>query len=303
MEGKLQNWAGSHGFRAALGPGALLAEARGEILERRRRGELDPVFWDRWLGWLEVQPAGNAGARSVILVAVPRPLNLVTFTLGEVKVTAALPPTYAYEVRTQDRVRALLVEAFPSFGPSLAPVRVPRKALAARLGLVRYGRNNLAYIEDFGSYFQLAAFTVDGGSAPCQVRPLPSAPIMDACETCGLCQEACPTGAIPGGRVLLQAQRCLTQFNELEGAWPALVPPGAHRCLVGCMACQEACPQNAGLPRVEDTGVVFDAEETAALLDPPGTWTGRAGVDAKLVELGLEGYRPVLGRNLRALVG
>jgi hypothetical protein len=51
------------------------------------------------------------------------------------------------------------------------------------------------------------------------------------------------------------------------------------------------------------TGLAPLSRKPAALLDPPGTWTGRAGVDAMLAELELEGYRPVLGRNLRALVG
>lgn len=70
---------------------------------------------------------------------------------------------------------------------------------------------------------------------------------------------------------------------------------------MGCLICQECCPENAGLLRIQDTGIVFDAAETAALCGPAGPEV-LASVRAKLDHLGLLKFQPVLGRNLMALV-
>jgi hypothetical protein len=54
--------------------------------------------------------------------------------------------------------------------------------------------------------------------------------------------------------------------------------------------------------RVEDSGVVFDAEETAALCGPAPRPEVQASLQAKLEALDLLKFLPVLGRNLRALM-
>ena len=81
--------------------------------------------------------------------------------------------------------------------------------------------------------------------------------------------HACPTGAIAADRFLLHAERCLVFHNERPGtvAFPEWIPPSSHGCLVGCMKCQEECPENAGLlDRTVDEGD-FSEEDTAVLLD------------------------------------
>ncbi len=103
--------------------------------------------------------------------------------------------------------------------------------------------------------------------------------------------------------------------------WPEWLPPTAHNCLVGCLACQEACPQNAGRLRVVDLEPVFTEEETALLLGSASPATGSAtgsatslatgpgssrrgrvwrGIKAKLAGYGLAGYEKNLPRNLAA---
>jgi epoxyqueuosine reductase len=103
--------------------------------------------------------------------------------------------------------------------------------------------------------------------------------------------------------VLLHAQRCLTFANELPGPWPEWVPATAHHCLIGCLACQRCCPANPRLAMV-DSGVVFSADETRALL-AAGTSTGGRdddGLRGKVENLGLSEDANLLGRNLRALL-
>ncbi len=138
----------------------------------------------------------------------------------------------------------------------------------------------------------------------------------------GACMERCPTGAITGDRFPIDAESCLSRLNECPGIWPDWLPPEAHNCLWGCLACQENCPQNAGLLSYEDTGVRLDVVETAAILarseaeataslDPnegspangsPDEEAWQAAV-SKLGATGLDHCRAVLGRNLRALLG
>jgi len=123
---------------------------------------------------------------------------------------------------------------------------------------------------------------------------------LPACENCRVCLEACPTGAITEERFLLHAERCLTWHNEISGGWPDWLPADAHHCLVGCLKCQEVCPQNQGRLRYESLDVSFDASETDLILS--GQCENDEGIKAKLTEIGLAGYAPVLGRNLKALM-
>ena len=302
MEARLAAWADRLGYRAAMGPGALLVEVHREIQGRLDAGEFDPEFARIELGWLEDTPERlDAGNRTVFLVAVPRPAHTVTFTLPGGPVLARVPPGKVEGAQTIARVQSQLLEAFPALGDSLRLIRTGSKALAARLGLTAYGRNNLAYIEGIGSFFQLMAFSADALRAPCAAHPWARPAQMAGCPDCGFCRDECPTGAIPEDRFPLRGERCLDYFNESAIPWPGWLPAGGHNCLVGCLICQECCPENAGLLRVEDTGVVFDAEETAALCVPGAPVP--ASVQVKLEALGLLRFQPVLGRNLRALAG
>ncbi|HWQ11133.1 MAG TPA: 4Fe-4S double cluster binding domain-containing protein, partial [Holophaga sp.] len=164
----------------------------------------------------------------------------------------------------------------------------------------QYGRNNITYAPDLGSYLQLCGYWTD---AALPAPTLPGQPgLMTECEGCDRCRKACPTGAIGTDRMLLHAERCLSHANENPGVWPAWAASGPHRCLVGCLLCQKACPANPRL-EVADSGVTFSHEETAALLDGPDYLAPdlQASIKAKLAQLGPEYLAPSLGRNLQAL--
>jgi epoxyqueuosine reductase len=196
----------------------------------------------------------------------------------------------------------LQANALPQ-GSRIERVSAPLKSLAARLGLVRYGRNNLTYCPGFGSYLQLFGYVTDA-PLPIPQGWQPSEPaLLPTCESCTACRDACPTGAIGEDRVLLRAERCLTSVNENPGPWPAWLPRRALR-LVGCLSCQTVCPENAGLT-VTESGVTFSPEETEAILADQADRVGsvREAIRAKLDRLGPLNEEAVLGRNLRALIG
>jgi epoxyqueuosine reductase len=294
----LHRWTAERGYRVGYGPVEVIDQARADVTGHHERGALDQGFWDGVLAaFVEPRPAQLSGA--VVLVAVPAPAYLVAFEHPEGRLEALLPPTYFRYRATFEEVRQdLAANGLP--GARVEHVDPPVKSVAARLGLVRYGRNNVTYADSLGSYIQLCGFVTDA------VLPAPpgSEPprLLDVCASCGICEAACPTGAIGGDRTLLHAERCLTYANEDAGDWPDWVGDDAHSCLVGCLECQRSCPANPELPVVA-TGMSFSAAETAALLHPDGS-AGRpreVGIALKLAWLGLSYRESVLGRNLRAL--
>lgn len=298
----LRRWAAERGYLVGWGLPSAIAAARDDVLSRRHSGELDAGFYAGNLAGFESFAAPWEGPATVVVVVMPRPAHTVAFTLGGRQVEAVFPPTYVRYQPLFEEVRSDLQEhGLP--GARVERLDVPLKSLAARLGLVRYGRNNLTYAPGLGSYLQLFGYLTDA------VLPLPAdwrpcePELLPECEDCSVCLAACPTGAIGGDRVLLHGESCLTVVNENAGEWPGWIPPSAHHCIIGCLSCQRPCPANPELP-VERTGVVFTAEETEALLGDGGVHEGPAweGIKTKLEQIGQPYHEPVIGRNLRALL-
>jgi epoxyqueuosine reductase len=122
------------------------------------------------------------------------------------------------------------------------------------------------------------------------------------CERCSACLRACPSGAVRADRFMLDTERCLTWINEDERPFPSWVEPAWHSCAVGCLRCQQACPENAGVDLIVAPAEVFDEGETSAIL----TGTPAAELDrdtaAKLRRCGLDYDSALIARNVRALL-
>jgi len=297
----LQNWADDRGYRVAWGPTEVVLRARAEIDARRESGELDADFCRDQLEFL-FESDGVGPDETVVVVALPRPAHRVGFDLGDTRLDALLPPTYLRYRRTFEEVRQdLAVNGLP--GASVEHLTAPLKTVAKMLGLVRYGRNNIAYAEGIGSYMQLCGYLTDAALPVSADRVGERPDLLPECEDCTICRSACPTKAIADDRVLLRAERCITLANENPGAWPDSLPARAHHCLIGCLLCQRACPANPKL-RIDDTGVCFSADESRTLIDGdrPADSHAENGIRSKLAWLGQPGIEPVLGRNLRALL-
>lgn len=299
MMERLQRWASERGYRIAWGSGSIVETVRREIEARRSGAEIDRQFYEHELKAI-AGGEDSAEGRSVLIVAMPRPAHLVHFDVEGRDFAALLPPTYfRYRATFEDVRLDLAKHGLP--GVRLEYLTAPLKAIAARLGLVRYGRNNVSYAGTSGSYVQLCGYRVDAFLP--QPEEEQSASILRQCDNCGICAGLCPTAAISDDRVLLSAERCLTFLNENEGEWPGWVSPRAHNCLLGCLECQRACPANPEL-HMEDTGLGFSSDETRFLLSPDSAADDRAetGIRIKLAWLGQPNVESVLGRNLRALL-
>lgn len=294
----LQSWARRRGVLVAWGPVEVVEDALDDVVGHPISSAL-AAYASEALCFDGADRLRARGLVTVIAVARPRPAGTVGFEAEGGRLDALLPPTYVRYRETIDEAGAELRQELP--GRRVEPLRAPLKQVAARLGLVSYGRNNLTYAPGLGSWVQLLGYLTDAVLPPLPGR-LPAPPaLLSRCLACRSCERACPTGAI-GETFAIDADRCLSFANERPGAWPAWADPAAHHALLGCVRCQVRCPENPEL-RVEPSGVVFTREETAAILKA----NGRTGpvwdrVRLKLEELGQPEAETVLGRNLAALI-
>ncbi len=300
MKHAILEWAASRGYEVGWTEPAAIGEVVAEIETRRRAGGFDEAFANENLSFDAGCSARTDPWKSLVIV-MPRPAHLVRFLTGRGTIETLLPPTYERYRPTFEDVRRELAGSVLR-GAEVETLKVPLKLLAARLGLVRYGRNNVTYSPSAGSYLQLLGYLTDADLPPEAHRSLQEPELLDECAACGVCEALCPTSAIGGDRVLLHVERCLTLANETAGRWPAWVPAAAHNCLIGCLACQRMCPANPELP-TRDSGVVFGEEETRALLSD-GERTGPVWTRIRhnLEVLGQPYQEEVLGRNLKALI-
>jgi epoxyqueuosine reductase len=139
-----------------------LPEIEEEIKGRFNQGLFDEEFYRQRLAFFRFEvPETLPNAKSIIVVAVPRPQAQATFTFKGRRKTLILPPTYVAYERTINRVADFLTEILKERGHKIARTTLPLKILAVRSGLAEYGRNNITYVSGMGSFFQLVAFYSD----------------------------------------------------------------------------------------------------------------------------------------------
>lgn len=242
---KLFNLFRENGWSGQIVPIEHLEDLRHSILDLLDKGLLDAELYNDQLSFFSFeQPAELPGARSIIIVAVPTPQMRVIFRWKNRDIPLIVPPTYVSYTPRTDKVQKILSVWLEREGYKLAKPQLPLKTLAVRSGLAKYGRNNICYVEGMGSFLQLiAAFS----NLPCNIDPWQRPEKLDRCESCIACLRHCPTKAISKNRFLLYAETCLTYHNESSKNFPDWIDPSWHHCLIGCMQCQEICPENKSM--------------------------------------------------------
>jgi epoxyqueuosine reductase len=244
-----------------------LPELKEDIEGRRRQGLFDKEFYQERLAWFDFRiPDSLLEAKSMIVVAVPRPQSQAAFTWNGETRALLLPPTYVPYEGTRKRVEGLLAKILNTRGYHVARTTLPLKLLAVRSGLGEYGRNNICYVPSMGSFLQLVGVYSD---LPCQEDNWREVQMMRRCQRCQACRLSCPTGAISSDRFLLHAERCIVFHNERKGniPFPAWLDPSWHNCLYGCLHCQRVCPENRNFLQWIEEKEEFSQEETALLLE------------------------------------
>ena len=231
------------------------------------------------------------------MVAVPQPALIISFVYKGSEHPVTLPPTY-----DQQTDRAILESVEGILNPAgyrLKRARLPEKNLAAHSGLIRYGRNNIGYVEHMGSFHRTAAFYTD---LPCEDSQWIQPEMMEHCLKCKACLKACPTGAIGEDRFLLHAERCITFHNEHLKEIPEYVHPSMHHCLLGCMICQKVCPENKDCVKWVEEREHFSEEETLCILNGIPYDILKSDTRKKLDRLSLTEDYNLLARNLGLLL-
>jgi epoxyqueuosine reductase len=286
------------GFKAGVVSMEHLAELKDEIERVHSQGLLaEGVYRDYHYAFDFKMPEALPQARSIIVVAAPVPALQVTFALDGREFQATVPPVYNYD--TDQQVYDCINEVLKPKGYLLANAAVPKKLLASRSGLARYGKNNITYVEGMGSYHRLTAHFTD---APIPEDHWQKPQMLDRCETCTACVKKCPSGAVSSDRFLLRAEKCITYHNESERPFPEWIDPSWHNCLIGCMICQNVCPANPPSVRHTAQAATFSEEETGQILDGVSRENLAAETVEKLKQVGLFDDCKLVARNLKALL-
>ncbi|HEX2980955.1 MAG TPA: 4Fe-4S double cluster binding domain-containing protein [Anaerolineaceae bacterium] len=293
----------ARGYRGRMVAIEHLPELYRAITDLRDQRLLDETFYQDRLSWLHQQlPEELPDARALIVLSRPDPRTDFIFHWKGERRVFSVPPAYQNWREKLDHGQQALAEALEPAGWRVAPLNVPKKRLAVCSGLAAYGKNNVTYVEGWGSYHNLTTFCTD---MPCEVDEWRAPVTMARCETCQACARACPTGAIGSDRFLLHGERCITYHNEngFEVPFPAWIDPAWHTSLVGCMHCQTACPENRSAGLGVALGGEFDEAETRRLVEyAPGVELPGELVE-KLRQADMLDAMDALPRNLSALLG
>ncbi len=242
MDDLLKSFISKYDFKAGVLPVKRLTGLENDFKECLQKGFIDDKVYKSYLdGFSFNVPHDFKEAKSIIILGMARPQHRLNIDLGKRTIAAIIPPTYIDYRKIYRDVFKMLKKGFAADGYRLARALLPLKLTAARSGMVKYGKNNIAYIGKWGSFHQLAGFYTDWET---NSDPWQEMETLKACKSCTLCRETCPTGAIMKDRFTLDASRCLTFLNESKDDIPGWVEPGAHNSLVGCMRCQLVCPYN-----------------------------------------------------------
>jgi len=190
------------------------------------------------------------GARSVICLVVPyAPARDVEAGPGQ-GVIARYARGRDYHKVLKSRCHALMDtirREEPAFDGRAFVDSAPlaERTLAVLAGLGSVGRNGCLIVPGLGSYVLLSEIV-------CNLELVPDSPQAGPCDGCGRCVSACPTGALTGDG-LVDSRRCISYWTlEDAGEVPDFVAQGMGARVLGCDACQEACPHNVALPAGDD---------------------------------------------------
>jgi len=243
-------------MKMAIVPVDVLADVKADIIKMVAENELSD--YQKWIiseRFVLDMPEIDFAPRSIVITASPNKLYKAVF-------------------RYKGREASCFVEAkggsedvervFADKGLQLKYIHwFPQKLLAVRSGLCEYGRNNIAYCGERGSFVRLGTYVSD--AEPPGDYVWRDAVNMAVCGRCGRCIKNCATGAILSDRFLINAEICLTKLNQGSGDLPDWVSQDAHHALYGCYRCQEICPANRG--HFDDLEqIVFDEVETEVML-------------------------------------
>ncbi|MFX0027208.1 MAG: 4Fe-4S double cluster binding domain-containing protein [Candidatus Hermodarchaeota archaeon] len=248
-----------------------LEELQEEIDKLRQAGKLsDNEIYRSYINTRRFEiPKNLPTAKSIIIIAIFTKLALINFYLKGKEHEIMIPPNYYDDGLTNEILENLILEKIikePGYKIELTR-NLHLKLLAVRSGLGKYGRNNICYIDEMGSMLNLYACYTDYKFKEDNWTEMK---MMDCCRNCKICINNCPTNAIPSPldeTFVINAGRCISVYNEIDGEIPNWISADAHNALMGCMKCQLSCPGNREVIKLTDRFEDITETETKMILE------------------------------------
>lgn len=244
-------------------------------------------------------------AEFIIVIAVYVPLASVNMHYQDRLHKILIPPNYRVQDFTIEQLRTTISKKIiTQTGHRIEDARnsLFLKHLAARSGLAEYGRNNICYVEGMGSMLSLYAFFTDHTFKEDHWGDVR---LMESCRNCKICTSECPTHAISDACFVIDAEKCISLYNEIAGEIPGWIPVRVHNALIGCLRCQLRCPANKEVvSRAVELGNLTESE-TSSILECAESDDVVIALCEKLKVSTPEAARkdlPVFSRNLKMLL-
>jgi len=264
-----------------------------DINAKYKKGIIDEKIYDYYLKYFNYEYKNKDDQLKIIITAKPQKISVAVFKYKKRELKAIIPPTYIH-TKNNELCFNILKQSFSY----VEKARLPLKLLSAYSGLSVYGKNNITYIPEMGSFVRLDAFLVRYEGERDDWNKIE---IMDECNHCDRCIKNCPRHCIPEHNFIIDAGKCITLYSEIEGSFKDNgIPISVINALIGCMRCQIACPVNQPFLKSREVVELFNEEETQMILDD--TFRNNQDLMTKLKTIDLNENEPVISRNLRALM-
>lgn len=287
------------GCKAKIVSISHMNEMRDELFALRDSNMIDKKLYKDMLSGMEFNSDNTLNnAKSIIVIAAPQIVSKANFQYKGNTYSLNLPPTYvADDIRS--KVKEIMNEISSKNDFKVQGTKLPQKQLAVKSGLAKYGKNNITYIDGMGSFHVLMSFYTD---LDLLTDSWQAVEVDGDCTNCSICLKNCPTGAISEKRFLINAEKCITFFNEYEDDFPQWVKPEWHNSLIGCMSCQLKCPKNSAFVNKSNIIATFTEEETNMFLDKVSFESLPGNTVKKLEDIAMTSNYSFLGRNIRILL-
>ena len=233
------------------------------VLEKYRLADFSVVSFQH-LNTFDVRSKQRIpqNASSVIVIIFPY-YNICT-SGGNISAYCAVSDYHIVVMEQLKSICADLAEAYPqhSFVPFVDSSPIDEVDAAVKAGLGVKGRNSLLITEKYGSFVFIGEIVTD--------MELPAELHTDkGCLNCGLCEKACPGGAVCGGAV--NKENCASFISQKKQELTEQQREILKRAktVFGCDICQKVCPHNgkvlAGDSEAAQGNVLFRDDVFAAV--------------------------------------
>ncbi|MCG8569009.1 MAG: hypothetical protein MJB14_02610 [Spirochaetes bacterium] len=295
------------GYQVSMFEWQHVKDLRKEIKALYEKNKISSGVFQNYLEKFYQQDQFDWKPRSILIVSYPHFPTSFIFNWQGIQIKAIVPPAYLHVAEGDKKVKHMINQTIQAYSNSNTEYRaeiynkIPEKLAAVRSGLAKYGKNNITYVPNYGSYHRLVAFVTN---LPCEQDNWQAREMMDNCKNCRICQKKCPTSAIERDNFLINHEHCLTFHNEEDSKvkFPEWIKSNSHNCLIGCLVCQQFCPLNQKVKNQVIVGVEFKENETAELLQGNKITDFSKKLAEKLNKADLFDLLSCLPRNLKVLL-